>query len=140
MELWRLTGAFSAVAQDQPDDASIQVKKVDYPQNPGSKYQNTAGDFYQLYEVAFTGLDWQVPGGAKYRFAVRGVSRGAPAPLGYYPWMNHASNAALSGSPQDGADSYYLVFDASGKLVESVDSSTSGWDRTSNINVQIEGS
>jgi hypothetical protein len=120
---------------DQPDTPSIQVKKVDYPQNPGSKYQGTAGDFYQVYEVAFTDLQWQVPGGTKYWFGVRGVSRG----LNDYPWMNHASNGPLSGSPQDGADDYYLVFDTGGKLLQSIDSSTNGWDKSSNINVQIEG-
>jgi len=134
-----LSSSSWSTGRDQPDDPSIQVKKVSYPQNPGSKYQNTVGDFYQVYEVAFTDLKWQVPGGTKFWFAVRGVGRPSPSPPSYYPWMNHASNGPLSGSPQDGADSYYLVFDASGKLVESIDTSTSGWDKSSNINVQIEG-
>jgi hypothetical protein len=132
-----LSSSTWSAGTDQPDASDIVVKKVSYPQNPGSKYQNTVGDFYQLYQVEFRNLGWTVKGGTKHWFAVRGVSRqSSPA----YPWMNHASNAANSGTPQDGADDVYLVFDAGGSLVESVDTSKNGdWDKTSNINVQIEG-
>jgi len=59
-------------------------------------------------------------------------------------WVNHASNAALSGSPQDGADNQYLVFDsttlADPFVFNSDPNFDGGFDKSSDINVQVFGS
>jgi hypothetical protein len=56
--------------------------------------------------------------------------------------LSHASNAALSGSPQDQADGLYSMFQLNKKptmatFVKTVDSSLIGWDKSSDINVQV---
>jgi hypothetical protein len=56
--------------------------------------------------------------------------------------FNHASNAALSGTPQDGADDQYRWFSgADGASSLSFggffDSDGNGWDKSSDINVQV---
>jgi hypothetical protein len=54
----------------------------------------------------------------------------------------HASNAALSGSPQDGADNLMLQANVIGGSINSVAPWTSlnnGWDKASDINVQVFG-
>jgi hypothetical protein len=54
-----------------------------------------------------------------------------------YMWFNHASNAALSGAEEDGANGVMLVFDASGKSGGEFTGQGHGWDKNSNINVQV---
>ena len=54
-----------------------------------------------------------------------------------YQWFNHASNAELSGAPQDGADGAMLQFGAGGNFEGAVDSNGNGWDKSSDINVQV---
>ena len=54
----------------------------------------------------------------------------------------HASNAALSGSPQDGSDNLMLAGIYSAGTVSSVETWTSagnGWDKASDVNVQVLG-
>ena len=54
----------------------------------------------------------------------------------------HASNAALSGSPQDGADDLMLAANVVGGILGSVSTWTSlgnGWDKASDVNVQVYG-
>jgi hypothetical protein len=52
-------------------------------------------------------------------------------------WYNHASNAALSGARQDGADGQMLLFDAAGRAEGAFGADGHGWDKPSDINVQI---
>jgi hypothetical protein len=54
-----------------------------------------------------------------------------------YPWFNLASNAPLSASRQDGADGLLLLFDGGGKFGSTFDSKGSGWDKSSDLNVQV---
>ena len=102
----------------------------------GQTYQGTAGSFRPVYLVDFTGLNIVAAAGATISFGVDGVSPGSP----YF--FNHASNAALSGSPQDGADnamSYYF-HDGLGATYDGVfDSNGNGWDKSSDINVRVFG-
>ena len=55
-------------------------------------------------------------GGSKTRFGVWGMGRSVPGEDGKatYMWFNHGSNAALSGTRQDGADGMMLIFDGAG--------------------------
>jgi hypothetical protein len=52
-------------------------------------------------------------------------------------WFNYASNAPLSGAREDGADGIMLAFDGSGKTAGEFTSQGNGWDKNSNINVQV---
>ncbi|WP_424094861.1 hypothetical protein [Moorena producens] len=116
----------------------ITITQVPYLDAAGSIYDNF-GDFVNIWQVDFNNLNWTIEGGTTYNFGVRGVGREIPDFGIFYPWYNHASNAALSGSPQDGADNRYLQFDASGEFLDIIDSNGFGWDKSSDINVQIFG-
>ena len=87
----------------------------------------------------FNNLNWQISGGTEYRFGVGGVGRQIPGFDFFYPWYNHASNASLSGSPQEGADNLFLEFGAMGGFLGSLDTDGNGWDKSSDVNVQIFG-
>lgn len=60
-------------------------------------------------------------------------------------WFNHASNAALSGSPQQGADDHWIAWSKADLTTpSSCDSGApvggvcdGGWDKSSDINVQV---
>ncbi len=101
--------------------------------------QRTEGNgniFYTICETTFNNLDYNVQGGVRYNFGVYGLGT-ADNPEG---WWSHASNAGLSGSPQDGDDGQYLMFNVNDlSSVTVVDSNGNGWDKSSDINVQVTG-
>lgn len=104
-------------------------------------YQSTGGSLRQIYQVDVTGLNLVVTGGVKYYFAVDGTPRNTSD-----VWFNHGSNAALSGSTQQGADNRWLVWpkaslssaptlcNSNGPISGVCDG---GWDKSSDINVQV---
>lgn len=78
--------------------------------------------------------------GQTYDFFLDGSGSGDGT---YVPFV-HASNAALSGSPQDGADDTMLYAEVINGVVDptSVGPWTSlgdGWDKASDVNVQVIG-
>ncbi len=97
----------------------------------------------QLWQNDFTNLNYQVQGGQTYYFAVDGTVR-TPCSASCN-WYNHASNAALSGSAQDGADNFYDDWAKSdlSSAPFACDSANAvdcgGWDKSSDINVQVFG-
>lgn len=100
----------------------------------GSTYQATGGASRLLYEVDFTGLNIAATAGDTFSFAVDGANQGG------YGWFNHASNAALSGSPQAGADnvmSYFLHDGPDADYAGAFNSNGNGWDKSSDINVRV---
>ena len=100
----------------------------------GSTYQTLSGASRQLYEVDFTGLDIIAAAGTTISFGVDGVNQGG------YLFFNHASNAALSGSPQDSADNtmaYYYHDGSNADYYGPYDSNGNGWDKSSDINVRV---
>jgi hypothetical protein len=101
----------------------------------GYQYQGSSGNFYDVYKITFSGLNWSVPGGVMYDFGI-GATPGTQSSL-----FLHGSNAALSGSTQDGADGVFLGFTGPPYTVTYViDSNGNGWDKSSDINVEIDGS
>lgn len=113
----------------------------------GQSYQGNSGDYWNIYQVDFT-VNLSLSAGQTYDFFVNQpyVSGGGG---NYYNAFLHASNAALSGSTQDGADGQFLWLDVNG-TVQSVctwDSGTgggtcgfgAGWDKNSDANVQVFG-
>jgi hypothetical protein len=96
------------------------------------------GRSMRVWQVEFTRLNLPADGGVKYRFGVWGMGRSIPGTDGKtYMWFNHASNAALSGSPQDGADGVILQFDAAGRTAGELRFEGHGWDKSADINVQV---
>lgn len=113
----------------------------------GTTYQGSSGAFMPLYQLDFA-INEDVTSG-KYYFFLDGPF--APYQGGGYvsPFV-HASNSALSGSPQDGADDafQFLHMDyGSVVAIESWYSGTGGgttgwgpgWDKNSDANIQVYG-
>lgn len=121
-------------------NANITHTKVNYVDPSQPNYEGTTGTQIQLWETTFTGLTWLVEGGTKYNFAVDGTVRSTVSSAYFF---NHASNAALSGSPQQGSDGYFLGWDKSDMSAApfACDSgnttSCGGWDKSSDINVVV---
>jgi hypothetical protein len=122
-------------------DPNVSISPVTY--NGGQSYQASDGTLRDIYEVTFQNLDWTVQGGATYAFFLTGVP-GTAGNGGVSPYLS-ASNSALSGNTQDGADDllWELAQDStSGASVamSQWDSNSIGWDKSSDVNVQIVGS
>jgi hypothetical protein len=101
-------------------------------------YQGSSGSY-----IAMTQLDFDVGitlgAGETYNFFLAGSGPSSPV----VPFA-HASNAALSGSPQDGADNSMLYGLVTGGSIAAADVGTwtslgSGWDKASDVNVQVFG-
>lgn len=100
------------------------------------QYQGSSGNMLEVYQVDFA-VNLNILGGQKYDFFIGDNLSTSP----YYSPFVHASNAGLSGSTQDGADGSFLEYDLSTGLVNSWNSLTDGgWDKPSDINVQVFGS
>lgn len=115
------------------DNAQVTLTAVKY--SNGETYQGSSGAFVGLYEVDFTGLHISASSGQEFEFAVNGVANAYGA--GYFAWFNHASNAALSGSPQDGSDNFFQAYGTDGTNYGDIDSNGNGWDKSSDLNIQV---
>jgi len=105
----------------------------------GADYQGQSGDMLQLFQVDFTNLNWIVQGGALNTFFVSGVPVTVGGNEGASPFLA-ASNAALSGSEQDGADglAWELAENGGGPVaMDQWNSLGNGWDKSSDIDVEI---
>jgi hypothetical protein len=119
-------------------DPNVKITAVTYAD--GSNYLNNSGGQNQLYQVDFLNLNWMVQGDTSYAFFVLGVN-GTPGNGTVSPYLS-ASNAAQSGSPQDGADGLIWEFaqdssNSSNNAMDQWNSLGNGWDKPSDINVQI---
>jgi WD40 repeat protein len=113
---------------------------VTYANSEG--YQNSAGDFLPLYQIDFS-VDIPLDGGVTYQYFLDGPA--AASDDGFTGALLHASNAALSGSPQMGADDTFLFLGTDG-TVYTWNTATGdgtycpgcvGWNKTSDGNVQV---
>jgi hypothetical protein len=106
---------------------------------PNDLYQGSSGSFITMHRVDFA-VDITLAPGQVYNFFLDGSG----AELGIVVPFVHASNAALSGSVQQGADDQMLYANVVGGVVDpaSVGTWTSlgdGWDKASDVNVQVYG-
>ncbi len=102
----------------------------------GAAYQGTSGNRVGLFELDFS-VNITLAAGESYSFFLDGTGGAYTVPF------MHASNAALSGSPQDGADDLMLSALLTGDSLSGITTWTSlgnGWDKASDFNVQVEGS
>ncbi|HTC34548.1 MAG TPA: hypothetical protein VK724_14300 [Bryobacteraceae bacterium] len=132
-----------AAGSSQSSNASILISNTSAA--GGSRYEDVKAHM-QVWQIDFTQLNQSVQGGVKYRFGAFGLGRtvlnkeGQPNKAGKtYAWFNAASHAPLSGAKQDGADGQMLLFTSGGKFTSSFSGKDAGWDKTSDINVQVFG-
>jgi hypothetical protein len=133
-----LTPTVSALLSEGSDQTSNPNVQISEATKSGTALYDNFGKFLRVWQVDFKNLNLPVEGGTSYGFGVWGMGREIPGSDGNsYMWFNHASNAALSGAQEDGADGVMLVFDASGKSGGEFTGQGHGWDKNSNINVQV---
>lgn len=122
-----------AVGSSTNSNPDITHTKVTYA--GGADYQGSGGSYIQIWQNDFNHLNWVVQGGQTYVFAADGELQ----PAVTYWWFNHASNAALSGSPQQGSDDLFWYWAKDGSDAGQWDSGAlgGGWDKSSDINAQI---
>jgi hypothetical protein len=119
------------------DTSNTNIVVTDSAENGAILYDDF-GARLRIWQIDFNGLNLTVEGGTKYRFGVWGNGRAVPGKDGKtFMWYNHASNAALSGNRQDGADGQMLLFDAAGRFEGTFGAEGNGWDKPSDINVQV---
>jgi len=127
-------GAFTE-GSDGNDNPNILVSEA--TKNGVISYDDF-GASLRIWQLDFRGLNLTVNGGETYRFGVWGLGREVPGEEGKkFMWYNHASNAPLSGSKQDGADGSLLIFDGTGRFRERFQGRGNGWDKEADINVQV---
>lgn len=117
--------------------SSPTITSVTY--SDGSAYQRSSGPFTQIYQLDFS-LNQVLSGATTYQFFLDGPSAANSAAYAFL----HSSNAALSGSTQQGADNQYLwaqgaVAGGAVTFGGTIDSNGDGWDKSSDGNVQVFG-
>lgn len=120
------------------DDTSNTNIRISDTSQSGAAMYDDFGTSLRVWQIDFTNLNLSVEGGLKYRFGVWGNGRPIPgAEDKAFAWYNHASNAGLSGARQDGADGTMLLFDAAGRSEGSHNAEGGGFDKGTDINVQV---
>lgn len=133
-----LTPTASARLTEGTDSVSGAAVRITESSGSAIPLYDDFGHSLRIWQVEFTRLNLPVDGGVKYRFGVWGMGRPIPGTDGKnYMWFNHASNAGLSGVPQDGADGVILQFDATGRATGDFQAQGHGWDKPSDVNVQV---
>jgi hypothetical protein len=108
---------------------------VTYPGTSLNYETSTAGTFRDIYQLTFT-VNSVLSGGTTYQFFLDGPTTGTS-----YAYL-HSSNAALSGSTQQGSDNYMLAASVLNGTLSNVEQWTSlgnGWDKASDANIQVYG-
>jgi hypothetical protein len=132
-----LTPAASAslsLGTDETSNANVLVADAT---KAGTPLYDDFGTFLRVWQIDFAHLNLAVDGGAVYDFGVWGIGRDTGKDGKAYMWFNYASNAPLSGAREDGADGIMLLYDGSGKAAGEFTGQGNGWDKNSNINVQV---
>jgi hypothetical protein len=120
---------------DETSNANVRVSEAT---QSGALLYDDFGTALRVWQLDFQNVNVAVEGGAKVSFGVWGNGRAIPGSEGKaFMWYNHASNAALSGNRQDGADGKMLLFDAAGRSESTFNAEGNGWDKSADINVQV---
>lgn len=120
-------------ASDETSNPNVRIAEV-----TSTLPYDEFGKDLRIWQLDFERLHLVVDGGVTYRFGVWGMGRPNPdRPGKSYAWFNHASNAGLSAVQQDGADGEMLLFDAAGRFSGKLHGGGAGWDKDSDINVQV---
>jgi len=145
IRLWTVGQTDTAILRGGIDGSTIGIiSDATYADPSSSLYQGSSGSYIAMHQIDFA-VNIILAPGQTYDFFLDGS--GAEAGI-IVPFV-HASNAALSGSPQDGADNLMLGAEVVNGVVDplSVGTWTSdanvaggqGWDKASDVNVQVFG-
>jgi hypothetical protein len=143
IRLWTVGTTDQAILRGGLDGSTIGViSSATYIS--GANYQGSSGSMIDMHQVDFT-VDITLAAYQTYDFFLDG-SGSEPGIV--VPFV-HASNAALSGSPQQGADNLMLYAEVQNGIVDPTSVSTwtsdthvaggMGWDKPSDVNVQVFG-
>lgn len=133
-------GNFSGSGTDSTTNSNIVATRVQYPGPTELDYEGF-GNHFSIVQLDFNNLNLLFNAGEVVQFGLA-----ADDPTFGFGSFNHASNSALSGSPQDGADNLFRDYavdlgglTASFLGMNNTDPNTggSGWDKASDINVQV---
>jgi hypothetical protein len=112
----------------------------------GASYQASGGGCFPIFKLTFP-VSLVLEGGTVYDFAadatpLQSCDSDPQSPTyGYGCFFLHATNAALAGNVQEGSDDLYYLFDTldltGGHYT--IDSASDGWDKSSDINVEVTG-
>jgi hypothetical protein len=137
-------------------DKGVDAISHDYSVTPvmytdGTSYQGSSGAFYPINQVDFK-VNVDLTDGQSFAFFIDGPWQ--PGSGGYENAFLHASNRLLSGSPQQGANDWFLWLHRKAGTTLSIDTWNSGtgagtlcapdspcpgWDKASDGNVQVFG-
>ena len=145
IRLWTVGNTDSAVLRGGVSGSTIGViSPTTYGDAFTSIYQGSSGSMINMYQVDFA-VNIALAAGDTYEFFLDG-SGSAGAGQGTSVPFAHASNAALSGSPQDQSNNQMLYANVVGGVVDPLSIGTWdsgapgwGWDKSSDVNVQVFG-
>jgi len=133
-----VTPVATAQLVEGSDEVSNPNVRISEATGDGALLYDDFGTMLRIWQIDFTNLSIPVRGGFKTRFGVWGMGRPIPGQEGKsHQWFNHGSNAALSGTRQDGADGLMLIFDGAGRAGGTLRADDKDWDKASDINVQV---
>ena len=140
IRLWTVGQTDTAILRGGLEGSTIGIiTDATYADPSSSLYQGSSGSYVQMHQIDFA-VNLTLAPGQVYDFFLDGS--GAEAGI-IVPFV-HASNGALSGSRQDGSDNKMLYAEVvNGSVVgDSVGTWSSlgdGWDKPSDVNVQVFG-
>lgn len=144
--LWTVGTTDTAILRGGIDGSTIGViSDATYASPaPDDLYQGSSGSYIPMHQVDFA-VNITLAPGQVYDFFLDGSG----AETGIVVPFVHASNAALSGSPQDGADNLMLGAEVVNGVVDPLTVGTwtsdanlpggQGWDKASDVNVLVYG-
>ena len=142
--LWTVGETDTAILRGGIDGSSIGIASSTCSMTPvtyanGSTYQGSSGSSIAMYQLNFA-VNITLAPGQTYDFFLDGSGSGDGT---YVPFV-HASNAALSGSTQDGADNTMLYAEVINGSIDPSNVGTwtslgDGWDKASDVNVDVYG-
>jgi hypothetical protein len=130
-----VASALLSAGSDQTSNPHVQISEAT---RSGAQLYDDFGTALRVWQVDFKDLAVPVEGGSSYSFGVWGQGRAVPGKSDKtFEWFSHAANASLSGVRQDGSDGLLLLFDGSGKGQGTFNGQGNGWDKGSDINIQV---
>jgi hypothetical protein len=143
IRLWTVGTTDSALLRGGlAGDAVGVIAPTTYGDAMTSSYQGSGGSMIAMFQVDFA-VNITLAAGETFNFYLDGAGSAGAGQGTSVPFV-HASNAALSGSPQDGANDTMLWAQVLNGTVDYLNTGTwssqgFGWDKASDVNVQVFG-
>jgi hypothetical protein len=141
IRLWTVGRTDTAILRGGIDGSTIGIiSDATYASPaPNDLYQGSSGSYITMHQVDFA-VNITLAPGQVYDFFLDGSG----AQTGIVVPFVHSSNAALSGSTQQGADNLMLGAEVINGVVDPLSVGTwtslgNGWDKASDVNVQVFG-